>query len=205
MMPCSSDQNALSSSKGRRRAAVRNSAIIFALPSPPLSSVVHVLIVAPCSGCETCASFSPSCLLFTPLPRSGRRFVPRMSFRSDILVQRVGMIDQARSHPTSASASRAGPLILIISRQAWQSLSREDRNLLRDVAKGSSKVQHTLMDEYEAGCRSQATSLGVRITEDVDRSAFRNARVPQYPLAVPDQRLDWVKRLVDARDLTTPN
>ncbi len=97
------------------------------------------------------------------------------------------------------------PSVLIMSRQKWLSLSKEDRDLLRDASAASVKVQRELMDEYETRAKTQAAATSARFSYDFDHQSFREAVVPLYPLALRDLRhLDWLKRLATDEVLADP-
>lgn len=93
------------------------------------------------------------------------------------------------------------PSVLIMSQQRWRSLSKADRDLLREVAASSVKTQRALMDEYEAQAREKAAATGAKISHDFDRQSFRNAFAPLYPMAVRERHhLNWLNRLAIGED-----
>lgn len=93
------------------------------------------------------------------------------------------------------------PSVLIMSQQRWRSLSKADRDLLREAANSSVKKQRALMDEYEAQARQVAAATGAKISHDFDHQSFRNAFTPLYPVTVRERHhLNWLNRLAIGED-----
>ena len=88
------------------------------------------------------------------------------------------------------------PSILIMSRRRWESLSKNDQELVRQAAEASVESQRTLMDAYEAQAMARASEMGAGLSYDFDRQSFRDAFASLYSLVVREpQQLARVKQL----------
>ena len=119
-----------------------------------------------------------------------------------------GMIDAAEDNWTAYISSREyetaevysltrhtrAPEVLVVSKELWQRLSLQDRNLMRTAAKESAGWLRQQLDEREATAARAATAAGVEIVADVDRKSFADAVTPLYSTYAADPA---VKELVD--------
>ena len=88
------------------------------------------------------------------------------------------------------------PSILIMSRRRWESLSKNDQELVRQAAEASVESQRTLMDAYEAQAMARASEMGTGLSYDFDRQSFRDAFASLYSLVVREpQQFARVKQL----------
>lgn len=81
------------------------------------------------------------------------------------------------------------PSVLLFSRRIWETLSSEDRQIIRAAARDSVAFYRQLRDEHEAAARRVAEAAGVRVVSDIDYEGFAAALVPLHATAVSDPRL----------------
>jgi tripartite ATP-independent transporter DctP family solute receptor len=72
------------------------------------------------------------------------------------------------------------PEVLVMSRQAWASLSAEDRKIFRDAAARSSHFMREKWKDLEDRSRRRAEAAGVAIVTDFDRKPFEAAMAGIY-------------------------
>jgi TRAP-type C4-dicarboxylate transport system substrate-binding protein len=68
-----------------------------------------------------------------------------------------------------------GPEIVIMSRQAWDELSGEDRAIFRAAARDSSQYMRKQWMNWERQSRQQAVNAGVTVIDTFDRKSFEAA------------------------------
>ena len=78
------------------------------------------------------------------------------------------------------------PEVLVMSQQAWASLSSEDQQIFREAAAASSRFMHQKWRDLEQASREQAEEVGVTVIKDFDRSPFVAAMTPIYEKAKRD-------------------
>jgi TRAP-type C4-dicarboxylate transport system substrate-binding protein len=78
------------------------------------------------------------------------------------------------------------PEVLVMSQQAWESLSTEDRRIFRDAASQSSRFMRAKWKDLEEMSRRQAEAVGVTIRTDFDRKPFETAMAEIYAKAARD-------------------
>lgn len=81
------------------------------------------------------------------------------------------------------------PGVVLFSRRVWDTLSDEERSIIRSAARDSVAYYRRLWDDHEAEARRIAEAAGVQIVSDVDLQAFSSALVPLHATAVSDARL----------------
>lgn len=86
------------------------------------------------------------------------------------------------------------PGVVLFSRRVWDTLSDEERLIIRSAARDSVAYYRRLWDDHEAEARRTAEAAGVQIVSDVDLPAFASTLVPLHATAVSDARL---KAMVD--------
>ena len=108
----------------------------------------------------------------------------------------VGVYRSARHYESARFFSETehtrAPTVLLFSKMVWQTLSDNDRALLRASARESATYMRTIWDEDEAAARAALVAAGVEFVSDVDRQAFKEKMRPIYPRYVtsaPMQRL----------------
>jgi tripartite ATP-independent transporter DctP family solute receptor len=73
-----------------------------------------------------------------------------------------------------------GPEVLVMSRQAWDNLSTEQRAIFRDAALQSNRFMREKWAELEQRSRRQAEAAGVKIVNEFDRKPFEAAMASLY-------------------------
>jgi len=81
------------------------------------------------------------------------------------------------------------PSVLLFSRLVWDTLSSEDKVIIRTSARDSITFYRRLWDEHEAAARRAAEAAGILIVTDVDTDGFAMALEPFHPIALSDTRL----------------
>ena len=81
------------------------------------------------------------------------------------------------------------PSVLLFSRLVWDTLSSEDKVIIRTSARDSVALYRRLWGEHEAVARREAEAAGVLIVSDIDHAAFARALAPFHPAAVSDARI----------------
>jgi len=82
-----------------------------------------------------------------------------------------------------------GPEVLVMSLRAWESLSAEDRDLFRDVARKSSMYMRDIWGGLEERSRQQARTAGNTIVANFDRKPFEDAMSGIFTKSVTDADL----------------
>jgi tripartite ATP-independent transporter DctP family solute receptor len=86
------------------------------------------------------------------------------------------------------------PEILIFSRKTWDTLSKDDQELLRKYARDAQADERTLWAAYEKQAMDKARTAGVQIVEDIDRKPFQDAVKPIWDKYGP-RFADLIKRI----------
>lgn len=81
------------------------------------------------------------------------------------------------------------PGVLLFSRRVWDTLSDEEKEIVRAAARDSVAYYRRLWDEHEAAARRTAQAAGVEVVVDIDGPAFSSVLVPLQATAVSDARL----------------
>jgi tripartite ATP-independent transporter DctP family solute receptor len=88
------------------------------------------------------------------------------------------------------------PEVLVMSQQAWASLSDEDRKIFRDAAIESSHFMREKWKDLEEQSRARAKAAGVSIVTDIDRKPFEAAMAGIYQKARRDPATaDLIERI----------
>ncbi|WP_108260194.1 TRAP transporter substrate-binding protein [Mangrovicoccus ximenensis] len=88
------------------------------------------------------------------------------------------------------------PEVLVMSKMAWDKLSPEDQEAVRQAAKDSVPVMRKLWEEREAASEQKVRDAGVEIVTDIDKTPFIEAMVPVYEKHVTSDKLkDLVERI----------
>jgi tripartite ATP-independent transporter DctP family solute receptor len=72
------------------------------------------------------------------------------------------------------------PEVLVMSLQAWQSLSDEDKAIFREAAIESNIFMRAQWNSLEVESRRKAQEAGVVVVSDIDRKPFENAMADVY-------------------------
>jgi len=86
------------------------------------------------------------------------------------------------------------PEILVLSRKTWDSLSNEDRELLRRFAREAQIEERALWAAYEQQAIEKAKAAGIQILEVADKKPFQEAVKPVWDKYGP-RFADLIKRI----------
>ena len=90
------------------------------------------------------------------------------------------------------------PSVLLFSRPVWNTLSSEEKAIIRTSARDSIAFYRRLWDEHEAAARREAEAAGVLIVSGIDHDGFARALAPFHPVAVSDARLRSMIERIEA-------
>lgn len=97
----------------------------------------------------------------------------------------------------SLTEHNMAPGVLLFSKKVWDTLSKDDRAIIRTAAKESVPFMRKLWDEHESKQRTALTAADVQIVDRVDKKSFSDFLMPLYPKLVPDPRMQaMVKRIL---------
>jgi tripartite ATP-independent transporter DctP family solute receptor len=72
------------------------------------------------------------------------------------------------------------PEVLVFSKVVWDTLPKDQQDVIRQAAKDSVPYMRKLWDEREAASQKIVEAAGSTITKDIDRKAFSDAMKPVY-------------------------
>ena len=72
------------------------------------------------------------------------------------------------------------PEVLVFSKKVWDTLPKDQQDVIRKAAKDSVPYMRKLWDEREAASQKVVEAAGSVITKDLDRKAFSDAMKPVY-------------------------
>ncbi len=116
---------------------------------------------------------------------------------------RAGIVDVADGNWSSFVASQhhrvakvfsltehvRSPGVLLFSLRVWETLTSEDKAIIRTAAQDSVAYYRRLWDDHEAAARRTAEAAGVLTVSDVDYKGFAaTLPVPLHATAVSDAR-----------------
>ncbi len=88
------------------------------------------------------------------------------------------------------------PEVLVMSASAWNNLSAEDQELVRQAAKDAVPYMREQWQAREAASEEQVRASGVEIVDNIDKTPFIEAMVPVYEKHVTtDELRDLVTRI----------
>lgn len=91
------------------------------------------------------------------------------------------------------------PEVLIMSRSAWEGLSREDQAIFREAARESSRFMRRQWQDWEDRARREAQEAGA-VAVAVDKAPFEAAVQPVVARMLQDPRIrTFVERIREAR------
>jgi tripartite ATP-independent transporter DctP family solute receptor len=70
------------------------------------------------------------------------------------------------------------PEILVFSRKTWDTLPKDDQELMRKFAREAQAEERTLWAAYEKQAMDKARAAGIQIVETIDRKPFQDAVKP---------------------------
>jgi len=86
------------------------------------------------------------------------------------------------------------PEVLVFSKRAWGSLSADDQNLIKKLAREAQMEERDLWNKYEQQAMEKAKAAGCQIVEVADKAAFQNAVKPVWDKYGPKYQ-DMIKRI----------
>ncbi len=86
------------------------------------------------------------------------------------------------------------PEILVFSRKTWDTLAKDDQELLRKYARDAQADERALWAAYEKQAMDKARTAGVQIVEEIDRKPFQDAVKPIWDKYGP-RFADLIKRI----------
>jgi TRAP-type C4-dicarboxylate transport system substrate-binding protein len=86
------------------------------------------------------------------------------------------------------------PEIIVFSRKTWDSLSKDDQDLLRKSAREAQADERMLWTAYQQQAMDKARAFGVQIVEQIDKKPFQDAVKPVWDKYGP-RFADQIKRI----------
>jgi tripartite ATP-independent transporter DctP family solute receptor len=86
------------------------------------------------------------------------------------------------------------PEILVFSRRTWDTLSKDDQELLRQSAREAQADERALWAAYEKQAMDKARGAGVQVVETIDKAPFQDAVKPVWDKYGP-RFADLIKRI----------
>ncbi|WP_102108486.1 TRAP transporter substrate-binding protein [Oceaniglobus roseus] len=86
------------------------------------------------------------------------------------------------------------PEVLVMSKMAWDKLSPEDQEIVKQAAKDSVPVMRDLWEQREKASEEKVRASGVEIVTDIDKTPFIEAMKPVYQKYVTSDKL---KKMVE--------
>jgi tripartite ATP-independent transporter DctP family solute receptor len=107
---------------------------------------------------------------------------------------RTGVVDGAENNWPSYESSRhyevaqfysrtehsMAPELLVFSRKVWESLPKDEQDIIRAAAKESVPVMRKLWDAREEASRKKVEAGGAKVESAVDKKSFSDAMKPVY-------------------------
>jgi tripartite ATP-independent transporter DctP family solute receptor len=90
------------------------------------------------------------------------------------------------------------PEILVMSKRAWDQMSKEDQALVRKVAREAQLDERKLWTEYEQQAMAKAKAAGVTVIEVTDKKPYQDAVKPVWDKYGP-KFADLIKRIQDVK------
>jgi tripartite ATP-independent transporter DctP family solute receptor len=127
---------------------------------------------------------------------------------------KTGVVDGAENNWPSYESSRhyevaknysltehsMSPELLVFSKVVWDTLGKEEQDVIRAAAKESVPYMRQLWDEREAKSRAAVEAGGATIISDIDRQGFVDAAKPVYDKFAGDAKLQELIKQVQATE-----
>ncbi|HJT13333.1 MAG TPA: TRAP transporter substrate-binding protein [Dongiaceae bacterium] len=127
---------------------------------------------------------------------------------------KTGVVDGAENNWPSYESSRhyevaknysltehsMSPELLVFSKVVWDTLGKEEQDVIRAAAKESVPYMRQLWDEREAKSRAAVEAGGATIISDIDRQGFVDAAQPVYDKFAGDAKLQDLIKQVQATE-----
>lgn len=125
---------------------------------------------------------------------------------------RTGIVDVADGNWSSFVASQhhrvaksfsltehvRSPGVMLFSRRVWDTLTSDDKAIIRTAASDSVAYYRRLWDDHEAAARRTAEAAGVLAVSDIDYKGFAATLVPLHVTTVSDARLKAMIERINA-------
>ncbi len=123
---------------------------------------------------------------------------------------KTGVVDAAENNWPSYDSSRhyevakfyslsehsLAPEILVFSKRVWDTLPKDEQDIIRKAAKESVPFMRKQWDDREAASRKTVEAAGSQIITDIDKKSFQAAMQPVYAKFAGTPKLqDLVKRI----------
>src|SRR5262249_3914858 len=92
------------------------------------------------------------------------------------------------------------PELLVFSKRVWDTLPKEDQEMIRAAAKESVPYMRKLWDERESTSRKTVETAGSKIVETVDKKSFQDAMKPVYDKFAGTPALAEMVKKIQATD-----
>jgi tripartite ATP-independent transporter DctP family solute receptor len=92
------------------------------------------------------------------------------------------------------------PELLVFSKAVWDTLGKEEQDVIRAAAKESVPYMRQLWDEREAKARATVEAAGATIISDIERQGFVDAAKPVYDKFAADPKLQDLIKQVQATE-----
>src|SRR5215510_13666736 len=86
------------------------------------------------------------------------------------------------------------PEIVVFSRRTWDTLSRDDQDLIRKFSREAQSEERALWEAYEKEAMGKATAAGIQVFDVADKKPFQDAVKPVWDKYGP-RFADIVKRI----------
>jgi tripartite ATP-independent transporter DctP family solute receptor len=86
------------------------------------------------------------------------------------------------------------PEVLVFSRRTWTTLSKDDQELIRTLAREAQADERGLWNAYERDAMDKARAAGIAVLEVTDKKAFRDAVRPVWDKYGP-RFADMIRRI----------
>src|SRR5882672_10065787 len=86
------------------------------------------------------------------------------------------------------------PEILVFSRKTWDTLAKEDQELIRKFSREAQSEERVLWEAYEKEAMGKATAAGIQVFEVADKKPFQDAVKPVWEKYGP-RFADIIKRI----------
>ncbi|HJR23559.1 MAG TPA: TRAP transporter substrate-binding protein [Dongiaceae bacterium] len=127
---------------------------------------------------------------------------------------KTGVVDGAENNWPSYESSRhyevaknysltehsMSPELLVFSKVVWDTLGKEEQDVIRAAAKESVPYMRQLWDDREAKSRAAVEAGGATIITDIDRQGFVDAAKPVYDKFAGDAKLQDLIKQVQATE-----
>jgi tripartite ATP-independent transporter DctP family solute receptor len=90
------------------------------------------------------------------------------------------------------------PEMVVFSKKTWNTLSKDDQNLLRTLAREAQLEERVMWNKYERDAMAKARRAGIEVIEIADKKPFQDAVKPVWAKYAP-KFADMIKRIGDVK------